>query len=280
VWWAIASSIRMDTTFDRLQQAQEARHTRGGPKHRATETSVLVPRAATAWQSGARCRNINVGPGGIVAGCPKRDIQWGLVVAHKQTTSREILLWMTPSEAPKALQASECSELLDPTRANCWISAQHQPGKFAHGVNGSRHQVLNMATLVPLLVCIPAARDWAEAHIKIARMTLTIKLDRNWSSFQLANSAPPLSVTDSAIAPSARIQAPQGFHAPNPENFYIGASLASSCPSEAVLAKVPAPTHQDVHTARANWESSYESTKILTATVWVVNVNTKLRGSL
>ena len=46
---------------------------------------------------------------------------------------------------------------------------------------------------------------WAEAPIKIARMTLTIKLDGNWSSFQLANSAPPLSVTDSAIAPSARM---------------------------------------------------------------------------
>ena len=46
---------------------------------------------------------------------------------------------------------------------------------------------------------------WAEAPIKIARMTLTIKLDGNLSSFQLANSAPPLSVTDSAIAPSARI---------------------------------------------------------------------------
>ena len=46
---------------------------------------------------------------------------------------------------------------------------------------------------------------WAEARVKIARMTLTIKLDGNWSSFQLANSAPPLSVTDSAIAPSARI---------------------------------------------------------------------------
>ena len=40
---------------------------------------------------------------------------------------------------------------------------------------------------------------------KNTRMTLTIKLDRNWSSFQLANSAPPLSVTDSAIAPSARM---------------------------------------------------------------------------
>jgi hypothetical protein len=40
---------------------------------------------------------------------------------------------------------------------------------------------------------------WAEAHIQIARITLTIKLDRNWNSFQLANRAPPLSVTDSAI---------------------------------------------------------------------------------
>ena len=48
--------------------------------------------------------------------------------------------------------------------------------------------------------------SWAEAPIKIARMTLTIKLDGNWSSLQLANSAPPLSVTDSAIAPSARMK--------------------------------------------------------------------------
>ena len=46
---------------------------------------------------------------------------------------------------------------------------------------------------------------WAEAPIKIARMTLTIKLDRNWSSFQLANSTPPQSVIDNAIAPPARI---------------------------------------------------------------------------
>ena len=48
-----------------------------------------------------------------------------LAVARKLTASREILLWMTPTEAPKALQASECSELLDPMRASCWISAQH-----------------------------------------------------------------------------------------------------------------------------------------------------------
>ena len=48
-----------------------------------------------------------------------------LAAARKLATSREILLWMTPSEAPKALQASECSELLDPMRASCWIFAQH-----------------------------------------------------------------------------------------------------------------------------------------------------------
>ena len=48
-----------------------------------------------------------------------------LAIARKLIASKEILLWMTPSEAPKALQASECSELLDPTGASCWIVAQH-----------------------------------------------------------------------------------------------------------------------------------------------------------
>ena len=56
---------------------------------------------------------------------------------------------------------------------------------------------------VRLFICDVHLR--AEAHVKIARMTLTIKLDGNWSSFQLANSTPPLSVTGSAIAPSARM---------------------------------------------------------------------------
>ena len=61
---------------------------------------------------------------------------------------------------------------------------------------------------VPRHSCIRAAMvSWAEALAKIARMILTIKLDWNWSSFQLANSAPPLGVTDSAIAPSARMPA-------------------------------------------------------------------------
>ena len=58
-------------------------------------------------------------------------------------------------------------------------------------------------------------------------MTLTIKLDRNWSSFQQANSAPPLSVTDSAIAPSARIQL---FGVPvRPKQIDLRASLVLGC---------------------------------------------------
>ena len=69
---------------------------------------------------------------------------------------------------------------------------------------------------------------WAEAPIQIARMTLTIKLDRNWSSFQLANSAPPLSVTDSAIAPSARMQVYTVPRAPTNEHIARGALTASS----------------------------------------------------
>ena len=55
-------------------------------------------------------------------------------------------------------------------------------------------------------------QNWAEAHIKIARMTLTAKLDGNWNSFQLANNTPPLGVTGSVIAPSARIIVLPGIH--------------------------------------------------------------------
>ena len=48
------------------------------------------------------------------------DSGWGAGWA-----SGEIMLWMAPSDAPKALRASECREMLDRMRANSWISAQH-----------------------------------------------------------------------------------------------------------------------------------------------------------
>ena len=41
-----------------------------------------------------------------------------LATARMQIAAGEIVLWTTPSEPPKALQASECSELLDPMRAH------------------------------------------------------------------------------------------------------------------------------------------------------------------
>ena len=53
-------------------------------------------------------------------------------------------------------------------------------------------------------------------------MTLTIKLDRNWSSFQLANNTPPLSVTGSVIAPSARMRSVT----------YTTATLSVKCSAE------------------------------------------------
>ena len=49
----------------------------------------------------------------------------------RELPQSEIMLWTTPEEPPRALQASECRELLDPTRASCLILAQRQPGKFA-----------------------------------------------------------------------------------------------------------------------------------------------------
>ena len=51
-----------------------------------------------------------------------------LGVARKLTPSREILPWMTQSEDPKAVQASECSELIDPRERTAACDAQ------AHGI--------------------------------------------------------------------------------------------------------------------------------------------------
>ena len=83
---------------------------------------------------------------------------------------------------------------------------------------------------------------WAEARLKIARMTLTIKLDGNWSSFQLANSAPPLSVTDSALAPSARIASLTKFDALSLQKIWAG----TAC-NPFIVAPHPKNCWQDCH---------------------------------
>ena len=59
------------------------------------------------------------------------------------------------------------------------------------------------------------------AHLKIASLTLMVNLDRNWSSFQLAKSTSPPSVTDSANAPSARMPWVHRTHSNNCENHDV-----------------------------------------------------------
>ena len=63
-------------------------------------------------------------------------------------------------------------------------------------------------------------------------MTLTIKLDGIWSSFQLASSAPPLSVTDIAIAPSARMPEDPVSEI---EHLACGSGSAGACSQKPVL---------------------------------------------
>ena len=49
----------------------------------------------------------------------KAKLRWknvALASLQEHAASRGILLWVTPSEAPKALQAPERSELLEPVR--------------------------------------------------------------------------------------------------------------------------------------------------------------------
>ena len=88
---------------------------------------------------------------------------------------------------------------------------------------------------------------WAEARVKITRMTLTIKLDRNWSSFQLANSAPPLSVTGSAIAPSARIAKDALFLSSGCVSDYTLPLLCASCRAVVTLSTSSSECKLRVH---------------------------------
>ena len=107
------------------------------------------------------------------------------------------------NEFPCATLVAHCSRPVLPqvaaaARGKCWLGAPHEMKTPLPRPKRELTERADSREIVEF-VC------WAEARLKIARMTLTIKLDGNWSSFQLANSAPPLSVTDSALAPSARI---------------------------------------------------------------------------
>jgi len=53
----------------------------------------------------------------------------------------EIMLWATPKGPPRALQTSECRELLNPTRTSCLILAQRQPGKLRNQTKLKFHPI-------------------------------------------------------------------------------------------------------------------------------------------
>ena len=126
-----------------------------------------------------------------------------------------------PEGYPRALQASECHELLNPTRTSCLILAQRQPGKLFELCT---NLLFDGLTYFTDLVQINYPRIWWTLWHRITLHYIGIKhlhvgpkpykklqewpwghLDGNWSSFQLAKSTPPQSVIDHAIAPSARM---------------------------------------------------------------------------
>ena len=70
----------------------------------------------------------------------------------------EILLWTTPVEPPRALQASECHELLDPTRASCVILGFDLPPPGGEALFHDRFSALLEGLPTTLLVNSRAAQ--------------------------------------------------------------------------------------------------------------------------
>ena len=144
-----------------------------------------------------------------------------LASARTQVASVRNFAVGDPKGPPRALQASECHELLNPTRTSCLILAQRQPGKLFELCT---NLLFDGLTYFTDLVQINYPRIWWTLWHRITLHYIGIKhlhvgpkpykklqewpwghLDGNWSSFQLAKSTPPQSVIDRAIAPSARM---------------------------------------------------------------------------
>jgi len=104
--------------------------------------------------------------------------------------SREMLPWIHPSDLLRCYRLCKCksANAHAPT-----VLESFDLDKCALPIHQSRH-----STLAQLY-------RWAKARIKSARMTMAIKLDGNWSCFLSAKNTPPLTVTGSVIAPSARM---------------------------------------------------------------------------
>ena len=118
---SVVTLIRTDTTLDHSQKAKKV-WPAAGPQ--STPGEAASPACLSKKRHTQIAVHTTAGSIQLWTRCQEHSHRL-LAAARKQAAPCEILLWVIPSEAPKALQASECRELLDPMRANCWISAQH-----------------------------------------------------------------------------------------------------------------------------------------------------------
>ena len=67
----------------------------------------------------------------------------------------------TPEEPPKALQTSECDELLDLARTSCMILVQRQPGKFI------------LRSILEIFVCVSLSKAaFLELQLSVNRLSV------------------------------------------------------------------------------------------------------------
>ena len=120
----------------------------------------------------------------------------------------EIVLWTTLKGPPKASQASECSELLDLTRAAYLIAAQRQPGKFTPAARVCL-QVYMPNTAPPLrrLTLGESLKKLSKSH-QCAPSTATFSKRRNVGARNAGGAATSLPVYHQHIGARANIPPP------------------------------------------------------------------------
>ena len=75
---------------------------------------------------------------------------WLATARTREASRQKLCCGPTPEEPPKALQTSECDELLDLTITSCVILVKRQPGKF---IVTQRRRVLSAARYVRRNAC-------------------------------------------------------------------------------------------------------------------------------
>ena len=112
-------------------------HAKSGKHYRSDPVRVQSTREFEARLLCSNFREKGYAPATSVFRLPRK----------RELPQSEIMLWTTPEEPPRALQASECHELLDLARTRFMIRAQRQPGKFIDQGHADRLPLLLVATI-------------------------------------------------------------------------------------------------------------------------------------